>query len=163
MSRTLRFSLGLFSACLILAMAGTAPVRGQAPATVTVFGGARLITGDGSPPIENSAFVVENNRFTQIGRRGEVAVPAGAKRVDISGKTVMPTLVALHGHFGFQNIPAGTMSKETFTRENLIDHLQRLAFHGIGAVVSIGDLIDRSDMKGGRTGWGDEIGRASCR
>ena len=82
-------------------------------------------------------------------------VPAGAKRVDISGKTVMPTLVDLHGHFGFQNIPAGTMSKETFTRENLIDHLQRLAFHGVGAAVGVGDLVDRSDMHGGRTGWGD--------
>ena len=32
----------------------------------------------------------------------------------------------LHGHLGFQNVPAGTMSKETYTRENLIDHLQRL-------------------------------------
>jgi imidazolonepropionase-like amidohydrolase len=155
MSRTPRISLGLFSACLILAMAGTAPVRGQAPAAVTVFEGARLITGDGSAPIENSAFVVEGNRFTQIGRRGEVPVPAGAKRVDISGKTVMPTLVDLHGHFGFQNIPAGTMSKATFTRENLIDHMQRLAFHGVGAAVGVGDLVDRSDMHGGRTGWGD--------
>ena len=64
-------------------------------------------------------------------------------------------MVDLHGHIGFQNIPAGTMSKETFTRENLIDHLQRLAFHGVGAVVGVGDLVDRSDMKGGRTGWGD--------
>src|SRR5258707_1003716 len=143
----------LFSAGLILAMAGSAPAQG--PATATVFEGARLITGDGSPPIENSAFVVENDRFTQIGRRGEVPVPAGAKRVDISGKTVMPTLVDLHGHFGFQNIPAGTMSKETFTRENLLDHMQRLAFHGVGAAVGVGDLVDRSDMHGGRTGWGD--------
>ena len=47
------------------------------------------------------------------------------------------------------------MSKETFTRENLIDHMQRLAYHGVGAAVGIGDLVDRSDMKGGRTGWGD--------
>ena len=69
----------------------------------------------------------------------------------------MPTMVDLHGHLGFQNIPAGTMSKETFTRENLIDHLQRLAFHGVGAVVGVGDLVDRSDMKGGRTGWGDVV------
>jgi imidazolonepropionase-like amidohydrolase len=153
MSRTKRLSSALmFSAGLILAMAGAGVA--QAP-TVTVFEGARVITGDGSAPIENSAFVVENNRFAQIGRRGEVTVPAGARRVDISGKTVMPTLVDLHGHFGFQNIPAGTMSKETFTRENLIDHMQRLAFHGVGAAVGVGDLVDRSDMHGGRTGWGD--------
>jgi imidazolonepropionase-like amidohydrolase len=153
MSRIKQLSSALlFSAGLILAMAGAAAA--QAP-TVTVFEGARLITGDGSAPIENSAFVVTNDRITQIGRRGEVQVPAGAKRVDISGKTVMPTMVDLHGHFGFQNIPAGTMSKQTFTRENLIDHMQRLAFHGVGAAVGVGDLVDRSDMHGGRTGWGD--------
>ena len=153
MSRIKRLSSALlFSAGFILAMAGAAAA--QAP-TVTVFEGARLITGDGSAPIENSAFVVTNDRITQIGRRGEVTVPPGAKRVDISGKTVMPTMVDLHGHFGFQNIPAGTMSKETFTRENLIDHMQRLAFHGVGAAVGVGDLVDRSDMHGGRTGWGD--------
>jgi imidazolonepropionase-like amidohydrolase len=130
------------------------PTHAQSPAAI--YEGARLITGDGAV-IENSAFVVENGRFAQAGRRGEIQVPAGASHVDLTGKTVMPTMVDLHGHFGFQNIPAGTMSKETFTRENLIDHLQRLAFNGVGAVVGVGDLVDRSDMKGGRTGWGDVV------
>jgi imidazolonepropionase-like amidohydrolase len=143
----------LLLASLFLAADGSAAL-GQAPAPVTVFEGARLITGDGST-IEDAAFVVENDLFTRVGRRREVAVPAGATHVDLSGKTVMPTLTDLHGHIGFQNIPEGTMSKATFTRENLIDHLQRLAYHGVGAVVSIGDLVDRSDLHGGRTGWGD--------
>jgi len=67
----------------------------------------------------------------------------------------MPTMIDLHGHIGYQNVAAGTMSKETYTRANLIDHLQRLAYHGVGAIVSIGDLVDRSDMRGGRTHWGD--------
>jgi imidazolonepropionase-like amidohydrolase len=144
------------STLIIFALAMAAGARAPALAqTATLFEGARLIPGDGSPAIENSAFVVENNRFTAVGRRGEVPAPAGAAHVDLSGKTVMPTMVDMHGHFGFQNIPAGTMSKETFTRANLIDHLQRLAFHGVGAVVGVGDLVDRSDMHGGRTGWGD--------
>ena len=47
------------------------------------------------------------------------------------------------------------MAKEYFTRENLIDHLQRLAYFGISATVGIGDLVDRSDLHGGRTEWGD--------
>jgi imidazolonepropionase-like amidohydrolase len=64
-------------------------------------------------------------------------------------------MVDLHGHLGFQNVAAGTMSKETFTRENLIDHLERLAYHGISGVIGIADLVDRSDLRGGRTGWGD--------
>src|SRR5262249_33514534 len=121
---------------------------------VMVFEGARLITGDGST-IENSAFVAENGRFTLVGRRADAQVPAGATRVDLSGKTVMPAMVDLHGHVGYQNVAAGTMSKEMFTRENLIDHLQRLAYHGVAAIVGIGDLLDRSDLHGGRTNWGD--------
>ena len=122
---------------------------------VTVFEGARLITGDGSAPIENSAFVVENNLFIRVGRRGALQVPPGAAHVDLTGKTVMPAMIDLHGHIGFQHVADGTMAKEFYTRENLIDHLERLAYHGVGAVVSIGDLEDRSDLHGGRTNWGN--------
>src|SRR5205823_3029922 len=89
-----------------------------------------------------------------VGRKGEIALPAGGTRIDLTGKTVMPTLVDLHGHLGYQDIMNGRMSKEMFTRENLIDHLQRFAYNGVGAVVGVGDLVDRADMKGGRTGWG---------
>ena len=49
-------------------------------AGTTVFEGARLITGDGGAPIENSAIIVVNNQFTQVGRRGEVQAPAGAAK-----------------------------------------------------------------------------------
>jgi len=154
MRRANRLATYLLSAtCFALAMVGASEVRSQ---STTVYEGARLITGDGAV-IENSGFLVENGRFTQVGRRGDIVAPAGAARVDLTGKTVMPTMVDLHGHFGFQNIPEGTMSKETFTRENLIDHMQRLAYHGVGAAVGVGDLVDRSDMKGGRTGWGDVV------
>jgi imidazolonepropionase-like amidohydrolase len=121
----------------------------------TVYEGARLITGDGSPPIEDSAFLVENGLFTQVGRRGALKLPAGVAHINLSGKTVMPGKVDLHGHIGFQHDWDGTMAKEYFTRENLIDHLQRLAYYGFTGVISIGDLVDRSDLHGGRTGWGD--------
>ena len=145
----------LCAASAVFFAACSSPKIGNSGAPVTVYEGARLITGDGGAPIEDSAFIVENDRFTRVGRRGEVSVPAGATRVDLTGKTVMPALVDLHGHFGFQDIAQGTMSKETFTRENLIDHMQRLAYHGVGAAVGVGDLVDRSDMHGGRTNWGD--------
>ena len=73
----------------------------QTAATVTVFEGARLIVGDGSPPIEDSAFLVEGDRFGSIGRRGEIPIPAGAVRVDLTGKTIMPALVDAHSHIGY--------------------------------------------------------------
>src|SRR5437899_7069785 len=135
-------------AALVIAAAAQ-PARSQ-----TLYEGARLITGDGSV-IENSAFFVRDNLFMQVGRKGEIPLPAGGTRVDLTGKTVMPALVDLHGHLGFQDLANGRMSKEMFTRDNLIDHLQRFAYNGVGGVVGVGDLADRSDMKGGRTGWGD--------
>jgi imidazolonepropionase-like amidohydrolase len=126
----------------------------QAPSMI-VFEGARLIVGDGSAAIENSAFVVQNNQFTVVGPLAAVQIPAGAARVDLSGKTVMPAMVDLHGHFGFQNVAAGAMSKEDYTRENLISHLERLAYHGVSTAIGVGDLVSRSDLKDGRTNWGD--------
>ena len=140
----------------LLAMAGLYAVAACSPrveeqtntAGVTVFEGARLITGDGSGPIENATFIVQNNQFTQVGRRGEVQVPAGAARVDLTGKTVMPAKVDVHGHLGYENVVAGTTSKENFTRENLIDHLERYAYMGFSAVVSIADLAEREIMPG---------------
>ncbi len=148
-------ALQLVVVALLFLAAWSSRIEGQAPLTVTLFEGARLITGDGTPPIDNSAFLVENGRFTRVGRRGEVQAPAGAARVDLTGKTVMPTLVDLHGHIGFQDVAAGTMSKEAFTRANLVEHLERLAYHGVSGVIGVGDLISRSDLHGGRTMWSD--------
>ena len=142
---------GVFLAAALPWLAGCQPQN----TGVTVFEGARLITGDGSAPIENSAFIVESNLFTQVGRRGQLQIPAGALRVDLAGKTVMPAMIDLHGHFGYQHLAEGRMSKAFYTRENLIEHLERLAYVGVGATVGIADLLDRSDLRGGRTNWGD--------
>ncbi len=115
-------------------------VETQAPSEtgVTVFEGARLIVGDGNAPIESSAFIVEHDRFTTVGRKGEITVPAGAARVDLTGKTVMPAMIDVHSHLGFLDMVDTTMSKDNFTRENLIDHLERYAYHGFAAVCSFG-------------------------
>lgn len=124
----------------------SSPVESQArkASDVTVFEGALLIVGDATPPIENSAFVVEKDSFTKVGRKGDLAVPAGAARVDLTGKTVMPAMVDVHSHLGFLNQANGTMSKENFNRENLLDHLQRYAYHGFAAVMSAG--TDMGDL-----------------
>lgn len=111
---------------------------GQAPRTtaVTLYEGARLIVGDGSAPIENSAFIVDNSRFTRIGRKGELQLPNGALRVDLTGKTVMPAMIETHSHVGWVNHRTGSNAPQT--RENFADHLQRYAYYGFAAVMSLG-------------------------
>ena len=121
---------GLF-ACLVIA-AWSTPAIGQAPSTaVTVFEGARLIVGDGRPPIENAAFVVSGARFTQVGRSGDVRAPAGAARVSLAGKTVMPAIIDTHTHL-------------SQTREELTNDLRRRAYYGVSAAMSLGQ--DKGDL-----------------
>ncbi len=48
--------------------------------------------------IENGTILVEGNRIAQVGRSGSVRVPAGARRIDAAGKTVVPGLIDAHGH-----------------------------------------------------------------
>jgi len=118
-----KLTLGLFFlAAFSTSIATQAPPQGTG---VTVFEGARLIVGNGAAPIENSAFIVANNRFTQVGRRGQLNVPAGAARVDLTGKTVMPAIVDAHTHM-------------PVTRDALVDSLQRKAYYGAGVVMSLG-------------------------
>ena len=80
--------------------------------TATLFEGARVIVGDGTTTIENAAFVVQGNRITSIGRSGEIQPPSGATRVNLSGKTVMPALIDLHSHIGYENTAANTEDEE---------------------------------------------------
>jgi imidazolonepropionase-like amidohydrolase len=145
--KTRALSLGLCALCLVVGSCAGQTDRASG-AAVTVFEGARLLTGDEGPPIEDSAFVIRNDQFVQLGRRGDVDVPAGAARVDLAGKTVMPAKVDMHGHLGYENVVDGTTAKENFTRENLIDHLERYAYLGYSGVVSIADLAEREIMPG---------------
>jgi imidazolonepropionase-like amidohydrolase len=112
---------------LLVVLVCPASVRGQVPgaADVTVFEGARLIMGDDRPPMENGAFVVAGGRFVQVGGAGQVRVPAGAARVNLRGRTVMPAIVDTHAHL-------------SQTREALTADLRRRAYYGVGAVMSLG-------------------------
>jgi imidazolonepropionase-like amidohydrolase len=132
MGRT-KWTRSCFALLASLLAAGPSTVHGQAPATV--FEGARLIAGDGGPPIENSAFVI-TDRVIAVGRRGEVAVPTGARRVDLTGKTVMPALVDDHVHMGYRK--GTSFLADNYTRENLLDILDRFAFYGVAAVLETG-------------------------
>ena len=108
-----------------VAAALSVTVLSQAPAGVTVFEGARVIIGDTRAPIENATFVVSGARFVQVGRAADVRVPAGATRVNLAGKTVMPAIIDTHTHL-------------SQTREGLLDDLRRRAYFGVSAAMSLG-------------------------
>ena len=106
------------------------------------FEGATLIVGDGNVPIEDSVFLVEGSTFRLVGRQGEVEPPEGAVRVDLSGKTVIPALIDAHQHIGLTDVQDWTNRTENYTRENLVEHLERSAYHGVAATMSLGLEFD---------------------
>ena len=116
----------------------------QGAGDATWFEGARLIDGNGGAPIETSAFLVEDGVFTWVGRQGERESPDGAERVDLSGKTVIPALIDAHQHIGLTNVKDGTHSKDNYTLSNLVEHLERSAYHGVAATMSLGLEFDEA-------------------
>jgi imidazolonepropionase-like amidohydrolase len=125
--------------CLLIGSVGSVAVSSQTrgSSSSTLYEGARLITGDGSPPVENGAFVVQDGRLTAVGRKGAIRAPAGATRVDMTGKTVMPVMNNVHVHIGYEGY--SSWSARNNTPQNILDHLQREAFFGVGAVMTMGD------------------------
>jgi imidazolonepropionase-like amidohydrolase len=99
-----------------------------------VYEGGRLIVGDGSAAIENGAFVVQNGHIAAIG--AAIKGPAGATRVNLAGKTVMPALINVHVHIGYEKYTS--WGAKNYTAENVLDHLQREAFYGVAATQSVG-------------------------
>ena len=124
MRRTIVFTVATAG----LALAGLL-VPASSHAQVTAFEGARIIVGDGSPAIEKGTIVVNGTTIQAVG--ANVQVPAGAQRVNLAGKTVMPMILDTHIHG-----PA--------TREQTIRDLRRRAYWGVGAAMSMG--TDTTDV-----------------
>src|SRR5215831_6365749 len=97
------------------------PVRAQ----VTAFEGARIIVGDGSAPIENGTIVINGARIVSVGPAASANVPAGARHVNLAGKTVMPDIIDTHTHL-------------SQSREEVIKDLRRRAYWGVSAANSMG-------------------------
>ena len=87
--------------------------------TLALVGG-RILTMGPRGEIEDGSLVIEGNRIVAVGPRGEVAVPQGARRVELNGRTVLPGLIDTHAH-GAQATGGITPQK------NWIDYA-RLAF-----------------------------------
>ncbi len=124
-SRFVSLAAGSCAAAAFILSAACGGSQPAAPPGVTVFDGARVIVGDGRPPIENATIVVDGARIVQVGPSVRVDAPAGAPRVDLTGKTIMPAIIDTHTHLGQ-------------TTEELTADLRRRAEFGVGGTLSMG-------------------------
>jgi imidazolonepropionase-like amidohydrolase len=65
---------------------------------LTAIVGGTLIDGLGGDPIKSGVVVFENGRIIAAGSEASVAIPTGAKRLDASGRTILPGFIDTHVH-----------------------------------------------------------------
>jgi len=70
------------------------------PAGIIAITGARIVTMKGDEVIADGTIVVDGNRIAAVGPADRVQVPAGARRIDARGKTIIPGIVDVHWHGG---------------------------------------------------------------
>ena len=136
-------AIGLVALALLTGIAcgadGPRPDPTASTPAVQLFAGGRVIVGDGSV-IEDGAFLVRDDLIVQVGSTDEVTAPPEASVVDLTGRTVMPALVNTHAHLGWEQY--ASWGSGNFTRGNLIDHLDRHAYYGVGTVISTGSDVE---------------------
>ena len=68
------------------------------PSGTIALTNARIVTMNGDQVIDGGTIIVDGDRIAAVGPAATVAVPAGAKVIDMSGKTILPGLIDAHWH-----------------------------------------------------------------
>lgn len=125
----------------IATLAYGAPLRAQGTTRPIVLKGALLIDGTGRPPIANSVLILDGARIRAAGKSDAVRIPKDADVRDMTGKTIMPALINLHGHLGLTRNGADSAAGN-YTEENVRRQLEKYLAYGVGTVASFGQDAD---------------------
>jgi imidazolonepropionase-like amidohydrolase len=87
-----------FLACVLLFAISPLPAQEARGSGSVVLRAARVIDGTGAAAIPNGAVVVTDDRIVAVGRQGSVAIPAGARVIDLGNATLLPGFIDAHTH-----------------------------------------------------------------
>ncbi len=146
------------------ARAATPPEAWTAP-TIAVVGG-RIIDGYGQAPIENGTVLIKGERIVAVGSKAEVPVPADAKIIDASGRTVIPGMIEPHAHLitlGHGNYPRWFKwldeHKDKYPFEKIMEiSARQLLVSGITTAVDLGAPLEPSLQVRDRIKKGEVMG-----
>ncbi|MFI5318269.1 MAG: amidohydrolase family protein [Myxococcota bacterium] len=88
----------VLAAVALLAATGGASQEsaGPAPAPLLAIRAARLIDGSGAVPIRDAVVLIEGDRIRDVG--AQLAIPDGARVIDLGTATLLPGLIDCHTH-----------------------------------------------------------------
>lgn len=121
---------------------------------------AKLVDGTGAAAKSDQTIIIEGDIIKAVGSAASTNVPAGAKVIDGTGKTVIPGLVHMHEHL-FYPMLAGKAygyEAETFTKLYLAGGVTSM--RTAGAMHFAGDLYVRDAINAGLQAgpWMDTTG-----
>lgn len=71
---------------------------------VVALTNARVVDGTGAPVKDGQTIVIRGEKIAVVGPASAVQVPAGARSIDLQGKTVIPGIIGLHDHMYYSGM-----------------------------------------------------------
>jgi len=111
-------------------------LQAQAPLPVTAIRAGRLLDPEADRILTNQIILVEGTRIRDVGPN--VAIPAGARVVDLSNLTVMPGLVDAHNHLAltYKPEPESNIYYYTYVADSTALRAIQAASNGIQMLAS---------------------------
>jgi imidazolonepropionase-like amidohydrolase len=94
---------------------------------------ANVIDGTGASVKPDTDLLIAGGRIVAV--QSNISDPQ-ARRIDLKGKTVMPSLICAHAHVG--TLKGLTSTAENYTRENVLRHLKKYQDYGVSAILVMG-------------------------
>jgi imidazolonepropionase-like amidohydrolase len=147
-------AIAVFLASLLTASCGGIGVRQflAFDAPVVALTHVRVIDGSGQPGRDDQTIVIDGDRIAAVGAAGAVAIPAGAKVLELRGRTVLPGLVGMHDHLFYQmGSTVAVRAAETFAMLYLasgVTTIRTAGAYDLASELRIKRLIDAGSQPG---------------
>jgi len=127
--------------------------------------GGTLIDGTGAAPVSNATVLIQGNKIKEAGPAATVKIPKAAKKIDVTGKFILPGFIDCHTHISTESDQleyyTDTNSLGTLRAVQLMDKYLK---SGVTAIRDVGSPIEclQAILRASDLGYIDTIRLFAC-